>query len=100
MAKRSARLCCAAARAGCVSRRAKNRAEAMMSPAADAPDGCPICDKPGQARFAPFCSRRCADIDLGRWLKGGYAIPGDPAETGDGAPGDGKNPADGGTDEG
>ena len=25
---------------------------------------------------APFCSRRCADIDLGRWLKGGYVIPG------------------------
>ena len=29
--------------------------------------------------FAPFCSRRCADIDLGRWLKGGYVIPGAPA---------------------
>jgi endogenous inhibitor of DNA gyrase (YacG/DUF329 family) len=26
-------------------------------------------------RFKPFCSRRCADVDLGRWLKGGYAIP-------------------------
>ena len=34
----------------------------------------------GTARFAPFCSRRCADIDLGRWLKGGYAIPGAPSE--------------------
>jgi len=41
---------------------------------------CPICGKPGQARFSPFCSRRCADVDLGRWLKGGYAIPGRPAE--------------------
>ena len=40
---------------------------------------CPICQKPA-ARFAPFCSRRCADLDLGRWLKGGYAIPGAPAE--------------------
>jgi endogenous inhibitor of DNA gyrase (YacG/DUF329 family) len=26
-------------------------------------------------RFRPFCSKRCADIDLGRWLKGSYAIP-------------------------
>jgi len=37
---------------------------------------CPICDKPAEAKYAPFCSRRCADIDLSRWLKGGYAIPG------------------------
>lgn len=36
---------------------------------------CPICGKPAVAAYAPFCSRRCADIDLGRWLKGGYAIP-------------------------
>ena len=41
---------------------------------------CAICGKPQQARFAPFCSKRCADIDLGRWLKGGYAIPGAPQE--------------------
>ncbi|MBN9555892.1 MAG: DNA gyrase inhibitor YacG [Alphaproteobacteria bacterium] len=38
---------------------------------------CPVCGKPGQARHAPFCSKRCADIDLGRWLKGGYAIAGE-----------------------
>ena len=43
---------------------------------APADSACPICGKPSQARFAPFCSGRCADIDLGRWLKGGYAIPG------------------------
>jgi len=46
---------------------------------------CPICRKPPQDRFRPFCSKRCADIDLGAWLKGGYAIPGapvDPASTG------------------
>jgi endogenous inhibitor of DNA gyrase (YacG/DUF329 family) len=36
---------------------------------------CPICDKPRKEQFAPFCSRRCADLDLGRWLKGGYVIP-------------------------
>ncbi len=35
---------------------------------------CPICGKPVVQRFRPFCSKRCADIDLGRWLKGGYAI--------------------------
>ncbi len=36
---------------------------------------CPICAKPAIAAYRPFCSRRCADIDLGRWLTGGYAIP-------------------------
>jgi uncharacterized protein len=40
---------------------------------------CPICGKPAGERFNPFCSKRCADVDLGRWLKGGYAIPGAPA---------------------
>jgi hypothetical protein len=39
-----------------------------------------MCGKPQEARFAPFCSKRCADLDLGRWLKGGYAIPGRPSE--------------------
>ena len=39
---------------------------------------CPICGKPATEAAKPFCSRRCADIDLGRWLKGGYAIPGPP----------------------
>ncbi len=37
---------------------------------------CKICKKPQNEEFVPFCSRRCADVDLGRWLKGGYAIPG------------------------
>jgi endogenous inhibitor of DNA gyrase (YacG/DUF329 family) len=37
---------------------------------------CPICSKPADPKFAPFCSKRCADVDLSRWLKGGYAIPG------------------------
>ena len=50
-----------------------------MPPKAE-PPGCPVCGKPLQTRFSPFCSRRCADIDLGRWLKGGYAIPGPPEE--------------------
>ena len=36
---------------------------------------CPICSAKTDARYRPFCSRRCADIDLGRWLSGGYAVP-------------------------
>ena len=39
--------------------------------------GCAICGKPKDERFKPFCSKRCADIDLGRWFSGKYAIPGD-----------------------
>lgn len=38
---------------------------------------CPICGKPAGTARPPFCSPRCADIDLGRWLKGIYAIPTD-----------------------
>lgn len=36
---------------------------------------CPVCGKPRDLKFRPFCSRRCADVDLSRWLKGGYGIP-------------------------
>jgi len=36
---------------------------------------CPICGKPADAAVRPFCSRRCADIDLNRWLSGVYAVP-------------------------
>lgn len=35
---------------------------------------CPICGKPGSGEYRPFCSKRCADIDLGRWMKGSYVI--------------------------
>ena len=41
---------------------------------------CPICAKPPLERFKPFCSKRCADIDLNQWFKGGYAIPGGPSD--------------------
>lgn len=44
---------------------------------------CPICEaKPAAEAFKPFCSQHCADLDLGRWLRGGYTIsvPADPAE--------------------
>jgi uncharacterized protein len=36
---------------------------------------CSICGKPQMQKFKPFCSKRCADIDLNRWLTGKYAIP-------------------------
>ncbi len=36
---------------------------------------CPICRKETVAGYRPFCSRRCADVDLARWLNGSYAIP-------------------------
>jgi endogenous inhibitor of DNA gyrase (YacG/DUF329 family) len=37
---------------------------------------CPTCGKPTVAEFRPFCSKRCADVDLHRWLAGVYAVPG------------------------
>ena len=37
---------------------------------------CPICGKPQSERYDPLCSKRCADVDLHRWLKGSYVIPG------------------------
>ena len=36
---------------------------------------CPVCGKPPVERYRPFCSKRCAQIDLHRWLTGAYAIP-------------------------
>ncbi|MGA0563090.1 DNA gyrase inhibitor YacG [Ancylobacter sp. VNQ12] len=36
---------------------------------------CPICGKPPVEKYTPFCSSRCADVDLHRWLSGAYAIP-------------------------
>lgn len=36
---------------------------------------CPICHKPTVAAYRPFCSRRCADIDLAKWFDGTYAVP-------------------------
>ena len=47
---------------------------------------CPICGKPQSPQHRPFCSARCRTIDLGRWLKGSYAIPAeeDPEDASDG----------------
>ena len=35
---------------------------------------CPICDRETDPKLRPFCSKRCADIDLAKWLTGSYAI--------------------------
>jgi hypothetical protein len=39
------------------------------------PRPCPMCSKMSVERYHPFCSKRCADIDLGKWLGGRYAVP-------------------------
>lgn len=36
---------------------------------------CPICGRDTDAKTRPFCSKRCADIDLAKWMTGSYAIP-------------------------
>jgi endogenous inhibitor of DNA gyrase (YacG/DUF329 family) len=43
---------------------------------------CPICKKPSLRAYYPFCSKRCADIDLGRWFSNAYAIPGSDEDNG------------------
>lgn len=40
---------------------------------------CPMCGKAVDARFRPFCSKRCADLDLGKWLGERYRVPGEKA---------------------
>ena len=36
---------------------------------------CPMCGKATQQKVRPFCSKRCADLDLARWFNGSYAVP-------------------------
>jgi hypothetical protein len=45
------------------------------------PRKCAICGRPAEPSFSPFCSRRCADLDLQRWLTGAYVVPGPEAES-------------------
>ncbi len=44
---------------------------------------CPICQRASDPAYRPFCSKRCADVDLAKWLTGSYAIPveDDPEDT-------------------
>lgn len=51
---------------------------------------CPICSEPTRTRWRPFCSRRCADIDLGRWMTGRYAVPAEEDPEPDEADGEGR----------
>jgi len=48
------------------------------------PVRCPICRKPAVAAYRPFCSKRCADIDLAKWFGGAYAVAGSEEDEGDG----------------
>ena len=45
---------------------------------------CPICSKPSAQKYHPFCSARCAQIDLNRWFGGNYAIPAEEQEPDEG----------------
>jgi len=59
---------------------------AMPGPSEAAPaKACPICGKPAGDQFRPFCSKRCANVDLNRWLSGVYAVPVKDDEDEDGA---------------
>ena len=58
---------------------------------AGSPGKCPICGRPTETAYRPFCSRRCADVDLARWLQGAYVIPARPDDDEDG---EGAEPAD------
>ncbi len=53
----------------------------MTTIPASRPSKCPICSRgleaAGDIKYRPFCSRRCADVDLARWLGDGYAVAGD-----------------------
>jgi len=49
---------------------------------------CPICAKATDPKYRPFCSRRCADIDLGKWLNESYVLPAGPADEEDSTPDD------------
>jgi endogenous inhibitor of DNA gyrase (YacG/DUF329 family) len=54
-----------------------------MSKISNAAVRCVICGKPRETdAYRPFCSRRCADLDLQRWLSGAYVAPGEPVEDG------------------
>jgi endogenous inhibitor of DNA gyrase (YacG/DUF329 family) len=57
---------------------------AKFEPVTGGPGKCPICGRATEHAYRPFCSRRCADVDLSRWLSGAYAIPGRPDAEEDG----------------
>ncbi len=58
----------------------------VRMPTASAGPRCPVCGKPSVVATRPFCSTRCADVDLGRWLTEQYRIPGPSADLDDDPP--------------
>jgi len=56
--------------------------DSPASPANDNLRPCPICGLASTLTYRPFCSRRCADVDLNRWLTGAYAIPAEEEDEG------------------
>ena len=42
---------------------------------------CPICARATDPKYKPFCSRRCADVDLAHWLRGDYRVAGEPVDS-------------------
>lgn len=52
--------------------------------------GCPICGKPPGSEHRPFCSARCKQIDLGRWLGETYRIPSEERREGEPSPAEGE----------
>lgn len=57
---------------------ANDNAPANAQSASKSGKQCPVCGKPRVQAMAPFCSKRCADVDLHRWLGGRYVIPLEP----------------------
>ncbi len=55
----------------------------MSKPDPEKSEKCPICGKPTEVRYRPFCSKHCADVDLYHWLSGSYAIPAEDGEVPD-----------------
>jgi endogenous inhibitor of DNA gyrase (YacG/DUF329 family) len=47
----------------------------MSEPSPSPAKPCPICGKPAAQDYLPFCSKRCADVDLNRWFTGVYSVP-------------------------
>ncbi len=67
-----------------VDREGADMGSSKPGPIAAPPKGnCPICGAPRDGHYKPFCSRRCADVDLSRWLRGAYAIPGGDTDASD-----------------
>lgn len=63
---------------------AKERSKPALRVVGKAMGKCPICKKDAVEAYRPFCSKRCADVDLNRWLSGQYAIPANPEDEEDG----------------